>query len=400
MTVRELSLTSPGLFHSPHPVLHTLREIDPVHWSEEFSSWLLLRYDDVADALRSEALSPTGMTRRIEHLSPSAQRSLEELRRSVEQWMGLPRIEDHKRYAKLLRPRFSPREIGRLEPYIRESADSLLLDIARRGGGDVVTEFAYPYSASVIAHTIGLPPEDRSMLIDWSQAISEVFHVSDFPALQDAQRAVEETAEYLHRVIEARRREPRDDLVSLFLEGMRTGLILDEDEIVANLIMMVAVGFETTSNVIATGTFLLLESAGQWCRLLNDRSLVPRAVEEVVRYDGPVFITTRVAKAEMVLGSKHVKAGDTVLIAVAAANRDPSVFADPDEFVIDRADNRHLGFGTGPYSCLGAQLARLEVRIAFEQMLSRMPDISLARSPEWQEFRPLARWLSHLWVEC
>lgn len=400
MTAAELSLTRPGLFHAPHPVLHTLRETDPVHWSEEFSAWLLLKYDDVTEALRNENLSSTGMTKRIESLPPDDRRSLEELRRSVEQWMGLPKLEDHRRYTKLLRPRFSLREIGRLEPYVRESADALLVEIAERGGGDVVTDFAYPYSAGVIAHVIGVPPEDRGLLIEWSQAISEVFHVSDLSGLQGAQRAVEETAAYLRQQIAARRREPRDDLVSVFLEGLRTGLILDEDEIVANLIMMVAVGFETTSNVIATGTFLLLDHEEQWRRLLNDRSLVPGAVEEVVRYDGPVFATTRVAEADTVLGSKHVIAGDTVLIALAAANRDPAVFPDPDTFMIDRADNRHLGFGAGPYSCMGAQLARQEVRIAFEQMLSRIPERSLAQSPEWQEFRPLARWLSHLRVEC
>jgi cytochrome P450 len=398
MAGREASLPEIDSYDSAHALMRRLRDSDPVHWSPDLSAWLLVRYGDVASAFMNENLASTGMTRRIDLLPTETRRSLEPLRACVDAWMGLSAAGSHRRMARLIRPLFAPRIMGRLEAYIQESADALLGQIARRGGGDLVTDFSYPFSAGVIARALGLPAADAGALVEWTEAISAVFHLSDSASLLGAQHAVEVATDYLREVVAARRRQPRDDLVSRFVDGLRTGLIVDEHELIANLIMMLSVGFETTATVIDTGTFLLLSRPEQWHRIRNDRSLIPRMIEEIVRYDGPVFFTTRVATRNMVLGTKQVTAGEMVLLGTAAANRDPAVFEDPDEFLIDRTNNRHLGFGLGPYSCVGAYLARMEARIAFAQMLEHLPNLSLSRQPEWREFPPMARWVSHLWV--
>jgi cytochrome P450 len=205
---------------------------------------------------------------------------------------------------------------------------------------------------------------------------------------------------FLRELIAARRREPRDDLISVFLGGLGSGLIYDEEEIVANLMMIIAVGFKTTSNLIATGTFLLLEHDRQQALLRADPTLCAGAVEEIARFDGPVFFTTRVAREDMRLHGERVSSGDLVLLCVAAANRDPAVFSEPDEFLVSRAKNPHLAFGAGAYSCLGARLARAQCRIAFERMLRWMPAFELAGQPDWYEFPPLARWLARLPIGC
>ena len=397
-----IPFADPELFLEPHPALRAVRERDPVHWSEEKAAWVLLRYHDVRGALFDPRLASTGMSRRIERYSPEEQRSLGELRATVERWMGLPALEDHRRYVTLLRPHFSGGAVRMREPEIAARADALLEAIAARGGGDVVEDFATPFTIDVVSRLCGVPrsPAMTRTLAGWARTLSEVFHFSDLEGLRSAQRAAHEMSAFLRELIEARRREPRDDLISVFLGGLESGRIRDEDEIVANLIMIIAVGFETTSNLIAIGTFLLLTHEDQLALLREDPSRCARAVDEIARFDGPVFFTTRVARADLQLGDKQMRRGDLVLLCLAAANRDPAVFAQPDDFLVMRAKNPHLGFGAGPYSCLGARLARAECRIAFQRMLHHLPILRLAGEPGWYEFPPLARWLERLSVEC
>lgn len=402
MATVTIPFADPELFHRPHPVLHHVRAHDPVHWSEEMEAWVLLRYSNVRHALSDPRLSSTGMARRIERHSAEDQLTLAELRRTVERWMGLPTLEDHKRYSTLLRPRFSASSVRSMEPEISRCASNLLDEFIRQGGGDMLEDFATPYAIDVISQLCGLPRSRQmaSTLADWARTLSNVFHVSEIDGLLAAQRAAQQMTAYLQELIAARRRAPRDDLVSLFLTGRDSGLIHDDEEIVANLIMIIAVGFETTSHVIATGTHLLLEHERQLERLREDPSACASAVEEIARFDGPVFFTTRVARADLELGSRQVKAGDLVLLCLAAANRDPVVFSQPDEFLVTRAKNPHLGFGAGHYSCLGARLARTECRIAFEQIVTSMPTMRLAAQPDWYEFPPLSRWIARLPVRC
>ncbi len=216
-----IPFADPELFHRPHPVLHDVRARDPVHWGDEMNAWVLLRYTEVRRALFDPRLSSTGMTRRIERFPAEEQLTLEELRRTVEQWMGLPAIKDHRRYSTLLRPRFTASAVGSMEPEIRRRADGLLDAMIDRGGGDILEDFAAPYAIDVVSQLCGLPRAESmaGTLAHWARTLAAVFHVSDLDGLRSAQRAAQEMTAYLRELLAARRRAPRDDLVSLFLSG-------------------------------------------------------------------------------------------------------------------------------------------------------------------------------------
>jgi cytochrome P450 len=397
-----ISFADPGLFLNPHPLLHHVRALDPVHWSSDHSGWVLLRYPDVRRALQDPRLAPTAMSRRIDRYPQGEQATIAGLRRLTGRWMGLPAIEDHQRYSTLLRPHFSAGMAAAQARSLTARADELLRVIARHGQGDIVADFAVPYTMGTVLRLCGLPqsPSVAADVAGWVTDLSEVFHLSDLAGLQRAQQAVQEMSAFLGEVIAARRRDPRDDLTGVFLGGLRSGLIRDEDEIVAALVMMLAVGFKTASNLIANGVYLLLANPGQLRLLRDDPDRCRPAVEEIIRFDGPVFMTTRVAREALEIDGRNVAAGDLILLCLAAANRDPAKFGRPDEFLVGRSPNPHLGFGAGMYACLGAQLARTECVIALQRILHWLPGLELAGPPGWYEFPPLARWLDRLPVRC
>ncbi len=397
-----ISLADRDLFLDPHPLLHHLRAHDPVHWSSDLNGWVLLRYGDVRQALHDPRLAPTAMSRRIDRYTRGEQDMVAELRHLVGQWMGLPTIEDHQRYSTLLRPHLSGEAVAGQVRSLTAHADRLLRVIARRRQGDIVADFAVPYTMGTVLRLCGLPrsPSVAADVATWVTDLSEVFHLSDLAGLQRAQRAAGEMSAFLHEVIAERRGDPGRDLTGVFLRGLGSGLIRDEGEIVANLVMLLAVGFKTASNVIANGVHLLLANPGQLDLLRNDPDRCRPAVEEIIRFDGPVFMTTRVARQALEIEGRHVAAGALVLLCLAAANRDPAKFGRPDEFLAGRSPNPHLGFGAGMYTCLGARLARAECVIALQRILRWLPDLELAGPPGWYEFPPLARWLDRLPVRC
>lgn len=393
----------PELFRNPHPALHRARADAPVHWSQHMGAWILLRYDDIRGALMDPRLASTAMSRRIDRYTPAEQGTLAELRQMVERWMGLPTAEDHRRYSTLLRPSFAASPVAAMEPGLAAHADALWDAMARQGGGDVVRDFAAPYAIGTACRLCGLPAsgEITRTIAGWVRDLAEVFHLSDLAGLQRAQLAAQEMSAFLRERVTARRRDPQDDVVSVLAGGLESGLIHDEEEIIANLVMILAVGFETTSNLIAAGVFLLLTHGSQLTLLREDTGRCAGAVEEIARYEGPVFFTTRVARDHLELGASHAaEPGDLVLLCLAAANRDPARFRHPDDFSVTRTPGPHLGFGAGTYSCLGARLARAECLIAFQSALRTLPGLELAGEPGWYEFPPLARWLDSLPVTC
>jgi cytochrome P450 len=397
------SLGELGLYRDPHALLHRLRASDPVHYSDALGSWLLLRYDDVAAALRDDRFAPTGMARRIE---TSDDGGLEVLLVSVRQWVGRSSLADHKRLRTVMRGHFaSRRTVAAVETYARALADRLAGELAARGGGEIVGDFAYPFTASVTAHAVGLPDGSADRLISWANQLRGVLQTgTDLATLRAAQAAVEAASAFMGDVVRARRArghaDDHDDLIGVLLRGLATGLVRDEEEIVANLVMMVAAGFDNTSNLISAGTWLLLEHPEALERLCADCALIAPAVEEMARLRPPVFVLTRVARTDIALRSKRIAEGDSVYICLAAANRDPAVFPDPDAFVIDRPEHHHVAFGAGPYACLAARMGRMQAQVAFERMLHHMPDLRLDAGHAWYEFRPLGCWLSALPVRC
>jgi cytochrome P450 len=247
---------------------------------------------------------------------------------------------------------------------------------------------------------LGAPSEDHDLFKAWSSALAAT--QDPFPprdAVRHADAAVEEADAYLHDLFQRRRKDPTDDLVSALIAAEDTGTSLVDDELIATCMLILSAGHETTMNLISNGLLALLLHTDQLDRLRSDASLIPVAVEEFLRYDAPVQMTGRVALSTFRLGSKEIRAGQSVVPIIGAANRDPAQFADPDRFDVERQPNHHISFGYGPHFCLGAPLARVEGQIAFATLLRRYPRIRFGGPPPVRSSTNLLRGLSSFAVE-
>ncbi|SMD27118.1 Cytochrome P450 [Kibdelosporangium aridum] len=255
---------------------------------------------------------------------------------------------------------------------------------------DVVSDLAYPLPANIIADMLGMPAGDREQLRRWSQDIEGVLHYADADALRASQRSVLEMQDYLRRIVADRRAHPQDDLISMFAAAERDGVV-NEDEIVANCVLLLFAGHETTAILIANGLTLLMAHPDQLTQLKSRPELMASAVEEMLRCDGPVVSVVRESTEPVSVAGQDFGAGQLFYLAVYAGNHDPVVFPDPARFDITRAHNRHLGFGIGTYYCLGAALARVEAGECFRLLLERLPGIQPAanQAPQWTFVPPL-----------
>lgn len=352
-------LTDPGNREDPYPYLDKLRERSPYR---PFPGLVVLgRYaqcsavlrDPTMSAARDRAdLSPTPRgprTRNFLHLDPP----------------------EHTRYRRLVAGAFARRKVESLAPRIREIATDLFRTAAETGTLEVVDDLAYPLPLRVICELLGVPFEDRRLLQEWSATLSETLepplgHTNRATATEAA-RARARFVGYFQQLIKERRREPRDDLVSHLVQVEENGQRLDDNDVVATCVLLLTAGHETTVNLIGNAVLALLRHPEQFDRLRADPALAPSAVEEVLRYDAPVQMTSRVAREHSRVGDTDVHPGDTVLFLLGAANRDPEVYPEPGRFDIGRSPAvPHLSFSAGPHFCLGAGLARIEVSIALE----------------------------------
>lgn len=363
----------PDVHANPYPMYARLRAEDPVHWSALMEAWVLTRYDDVAAVLTDSRFSADRRQAR--------NRFAEEIARREEEFGPFGRTRtmltsdppEHTRLRRLVSKAFTPRMVEGLRPRIQAIVDELLDDAAQNGRMDVIRDLAYPLPVIVIAEMLGVPPEHRDQFKHWSDEIVGVLGGPLVPqeTLERSRAAVHELAAYLQGVIAERRREPREDLVSGLIAAEEQGQILSEDEMLATAMLLLVAGNETTTNLIGNGMLGLLRNPDQLDRLRADPSLVATAVEELLRYDGPVQATGRVAMEELEIGGQRVTPGQAVLTVLGAANRDPAQFERPDELDLDRQPNEHVAFGDGIHFCLGAPLARAEGQIAFETLLRR-----------------------------
>ena len=284
----------------------------------------------------------------------------------------------HTRLRKLVSRAFTPKRIKDVEPRIREIAKTLLDRVEGRVEFDAIGELATPLPVMVIAHLLGVPPEDYARFKNWSDRIVERRNVPPgMPAPEASVRAIAEMKAYFAEEIERRRREPADDLIGVLVTAEENDALSGE-ELQAFAILLLIAGNETTTNLIGNGMLALGRNPDQLELLRKDRSLLPRAIEEMLRYDGPVQSTGRHPLEEVEVGGTVLKPGTITLVMIAAADRDPAKFAEPDRFDITRDPNEHLAFGNGIHYCLGAALARLEGAIAFGELLDRFPKLRLA----------------------
>jgi pimeloyl-[acyl-carrier protein] synthase len=286
---------------------------------------------------------------------------------------------DHTRLRTLASAAFTPARVERLRSHIQDIADSLIDGLISKGSMDLVADFAAPLPAIVTAEMLGVPVADHEKLKDWSADFAEMLgnfqHNPDrFPRVLSS---VESMGAYFRSAMKEQREHPRDGLIHAMMTAEVDGSKLSEEEIVANLIVTMVGGQETTTNLIGNGMLTLLRNHSEKDRLRSDSSLITSAVEELLRYESPSQHTARLAPEDVEMGGKQIRKRQAVIAVMGAANRDPERFPDPDRLDLSRPDNRHVAFGWAAHFCFGAPLARIEGQIAFETLLRRLPDLAL-----------------------
>jgi hypothetical protein len=288
---------------------------------------------------------------------------------------------DHTRLRRLVSGAFTPRAIAGLEPWIREVTVRLLANADGAAGFDLIQALAFPLPIAVICRLLGVPAEDQAQFRVWGHDVAATLDPQT--AAQAQTRAAElALTDYLQDLVRQRRADPDDSILSALIAAEEGGDKLSPGEVVSTALLLLVAGFETTVNLIGNGTVALLGEPGSWQRLRQDPALIPAAIEEMLRYDSPVQLTSRIATEDAEAGGRVIAAGRAVIVSIGGANRDPAVFEQPDEFRIDRPDpGRHLAFSLGIHHCIGASLARLEARIAIEELTRRYPSLELAAPP-------------------
>jgi len=372
---------------NPYPLYHKLRAADPVYWDERANSWVLTRFTDVAAALRDPRYTVMGFMSDTSWIPADMRPTLEPPLRAVSRQMLFQDPPDHTRLRGLVAKAFTPRIIESLRPVIQQVADELLDQAETKGQMEMIGDFAFPLPAIIIATMLGVPPEDREQFNRWSSYFGRLLEGGDFSleAVMEAVSEVSDFLDYFRSIIYARRAAPKEDLMQAMIDAEEQGDALSEEELLGNCILLLAAGHGTTTHLIGNGTLALLRHPDQLQLLQEQPSLVVGAVAEVLRYDSPVQITSRRAKEALQIGEKQVSAGQEVIMLLGAANHDPALFADPDQLLLARPENRHLSFGLGVHFCLGAPLARVEGEIAFSTLFKRFPHLLLATNEvEWQ----------------
>ena len=364
-------LTTPAAIADPFPVYRRLREDDPVHWSDAHSGWLVTRYDDVARSLKDPRLSARRAEAMWDRMPPAVRDATRPLQRAFGMWMLMMDPPDHTRLRALVSRAFAPSLVQALRPRIQALVDEAIARVADRARFDLIHDLAQPIPAIVIAELLGVDPSRHARFKQWSDDLALMeLGPRGFPA---AQASMLEMTEYLRGVAAERRARPTGDLISQLLAAEVSGHFLGEEELLATCVLLLFAGHETTTNLIGNGVLELLRHPDQLALLRADAELTEAAVEELLRFHGPIQRVRRNVAEPMELGGKQLRAGDAVWLLVGAANRDPEVFPDPDTLDLRRRPTRHLTFGLGPHFCVGAALARVEGPIALDAIVRRLP---------------------------
>jgi cytochrome P450 len=379
----ELDFFDPDFLADPYPVYHRLRSEDPVH-RHPLGFYVLTRYDDVAALLRDARFGKGGY------------QALFEMRfggrvdgSGLAASMLFRDPPDHTRLRALVSKAFTPRVVETLRGRIQAIVDRLLDDVAERGRMDVIEDLAYPLPVTVISELLGVPLDDGDTVKAWSRHVARALDAIALPVgpevIERGRRAADEMAAYFKTLGEERRRRPGPDLLSGLVEAEEAGDHLSERELLATCVLLYVAGHETTVNLIGTGLLALLRHPAERQRLQDDPDLLPAAIEELLRYDGPVQRAGRMPASDVEIAGVPIPKGSLVLGLLGAANRDPAHFADPDRLDFGRGETRHLAFGSGIHYCLGAPLARLEAQVAIGTVLRRFPSLALAvERPSWR----------------
>ena len=389
-TPRELGFAphDPAFIADPYPVLARLRAEHPVIYDERTSQWLILRHEDVNRLLRDRRVGRTYL-----HVSTHEAWG----RTSPPDWHepfttlngnGMLDREppDHTRLRRLVSQAFVPATVERLRPEVKAIVDGLVDGVDGGGEFDLIAAIAEPLPVTVIAELLGIPEADRHLLRPWSSDICLMYELD--PPEVSARRAVRasvEFAAYLRDLLAERRRRPGDDLISGLLAVVdEGGDRLTEDELIGTCVLLLNAGHEATVNATGNGWWALFRNPDQLAKLQADHSLIPRAVEELLRYDTPLQMFERWVLEEVEVHGRRIPRGAELGLLFGSANHDPAVFADPGELDVTREHTPHVTFGAGIHFCLGAPLARIELQTSMRTLLERIPDMEMVEEPAWK----------------
>lgn len=389
---------APETIADPHPLARWLREHDPVHWSTEFNAWVLTRYADVAPSLQDPRLAAERVPA-ADHLVKDLQ-PLQPLFRTMGRMFINREPPEHTRLRRAVQHAFTRGAIERWRSEIQRLVGRFLDALEGRTEMDVLADLARPLPTSAMCLVLGIPMKDAPRLQVWSEEVSRFIgnFIHTKKQLEGIQRSILEFADYLQALVEERRRDGQaGDLFTTLTHAPEPRLT--DDEIVATAILLAAAGQVTTTDLVASGTLTLLRNPACAAEL-RERAGVPgfveTAVEELLRTEAPVQITTRIALEDLEIGGKPIRARDCVMLWLGAANRDPARFADPERLDLARTDNRHLSFGSGGHFCIGAPLARLQAQVVLPALFQRFPAMRLQDVPLIWEEQPALRGLKAL----
>lgn len=382
-------LLAPSVIADPYGYFGRLRDEDPIHWSAAHRAWVVTRYEDVVAALGDKRLSSDRVRPLLEHLDPERRERVGPVLELMSRWMVVSDPPDHTRLRKLAQGAFNPRRINAMEERITEIVDELLDAFIASGSTAFVEDFAFPLPAIVIAEVLGTPAEDRERFRVWSDQLSAVAFGSGGADRGErhaaAMEGLDELLSYFEGLIEQARERPGEaNMIAGLLEGNGRGDVLDPDEMKAMCALMLFAGHETTTNLLSALIKMLLQHPDQLERVREDRTLVRGAVEEALRFDGSIKLLHRWVTEDMELGGRRIAQNDRVFLVLSSANRDPRTFDRPDEVDVTRSPNRHIAFGKGWHTCIGAQLTRIESVAALGRILDRLPGLRLVEGQRFE----------------
>jgi pimeloyl-[acyl-carrier protein] synthase len=366
--LEQYNISSPEAIANPYPIYHRLRSEAPVHWSDILGgAWLLTRYSDCVSAMRDPRL-------------------VEVYGKAI--WMLGLDLPEHNRFRALVHKAFTPSVVEAMRLHIQTLVNELIDSVQVAGRMDVIRDIAYPLPAIVIAELLGVLPQDRDHFKKCSDDLA-MFLGCAHPTPDTTartQQSVLELADYLRNVVRQRRQYPHNDLITNLIGVEVEGDALSEGEVLGTCVFLIFAGHETTTNLIGNGLLALLRHPDQLEKLKDEPSLISTAVEELLRYDGPLQWASRIVEEDFELHGKQIRKRQRLLLIWGAANRDPVQFPNPDRLDINRQPNQHLAFGGGSHFCLGAALARIEGQIAINTILRRLPALQLeTETLQWHD---------------
>lgn len=387
-------------FDNPYPTYRKLRETEPVHWSEESSSWLVTSYKDVRDHLRNPGLSAKRDKRQITQLPPDQRQEIEPLREFYSNWIMYLDPPEHTRLRRAVNRVFTPPAVEKRRGDIEQITQDLLSHLGSKTNFDLLHDFASPLAVAVVANTVGIDPVDYQQIKTWSDDIDDfiVRKTRGYKGALAAQKSFEGFSQEVEATLSKGRVFPQATVLDSLVVAQEEGVI-SKKEAVAIYGNVLLDGHEPIANGIANGVFSLLINPQQKDLLWGDPNLVPRAMEELLRFESPFPLSARVANQDVEIGDKKISAGEKVLLLLGAANRDPDQFTNPDNLDITYDPRRHLAFGSGAHHCLGAALARPTLSIAYSALIENFPSLRLDGEAEWQPLLGV-RELRHLPVKA